>query len=830
MRGLQTINLRFSPGRAATGLATAGSLYLGMADRGESDETIITPMNPLVAEHETAEETLQRLEDSVIEKKKTLARAFILDSNNEWVTVATGVAVSDLAEDGTSLNVSLVDEAAANLPVGEHGDTPVVSTRTLFSASFHRDQEIIRQQATVVTWTATDGTDIALSFENEEGCDIFWIDICKFLGRPLEYTAVIPADEQSPGIGSSTASADGEADMSMTEGSSRPSLAISLPEEVEFSTLSEIDLALDSVALASLEVKREVCLSLLERSYVGRLLHLFRIAEDLDSRETLFRLYNIFKHLVLLNHPSILRELMSDTNVIQVAGVFEYDPQYPEGRPGYRQFLLDRQRFKQILPFRNSHLVELIHQTFRAQYLKDVVLPRILDEETFGSLLFLIRCNFAEIIELLEADEEFLPKLLPLFKDDGEEVSLQVLKFMKEFLSIAKTSANGRNLRLYQDEYSFHQFLKFLQRFLAGDSTAGRSLAIEVLMSVTQHDANIIRTFMIDSRGEPVQDQLLTLMIDRIIDETADFGVRWQLVAILRTLLDTAASLGLVLPSDEFLNFFYPDHALRLLSPLVKLERVTNEQQLSAGLTDVYYNCCELLCSFIIQHKYRMKYLLFRSFIVHNALHLLRVRPRVLRMAAVRLVRTMLGTGDDFYFRFLIKQGLLKPIVEAAGALGTTNNALSSALLEFFSYMRERKYRLIIAHLVETCRGELEQIQMAPIATDLRATLEELTNPRSSGGGMSSDLSTEHQTNASRDPWSMVDRTEEAYFSSIDDDSEEGDGGEGAIHGKGGDEDTGKPSDLVDMMPIPRADEVPEQVVTTWLPENDLERNKRMKY
>lgn len=795
-----------------------------MAGRGESDESTSASMQLHATGHEQTEEALQRLEDSIRERQKTLARAFILDSNNEWVTVATGMTVSDLAEDGSSLNVSLVGEGAAAGGGGPDTASGAASC-TLFSASFHRDQEIVRQQATVVTWTATDGTDVALSFENEEGCDIFWIDICKFLGRPLEYTAVMLADEAS--AGACAVAADGEADMSMTEGSSRPSLAISLPEEVEFNTLSDIDLALDSVALASLEIRREVCLSLLERSYVGRLLHLFRVAEDLDSRETLFRLYNIFKHLVLLNHPSILRELMADTNVIQVAGVFEYDPQYPEGRPGYRQFLLDRQRFKQILPFRNAHLVELIHQTFRAQYLKDVVLPRILDEETFGSLLFLIRCNFAEIIELLEADEELLPKLLPLFKDGEEESSLQVLKFMKEFLSIARTSANGRNLRLYQDEPSFHQFLKFLQRFLAGDNATGRSLAIEVLMNVTQHDANIIRTFMIDSRGEPAQEQLLTLIIDRVTDETADFGMRWQLVAILRTLLDTAASLGLVLPSDEFLNFFYPDHALRLLGPLVKLERVASEQQLSAGLTDVYYNCCELLCSFIVQHKYRMKYLLFRSFIVHNALHLLRVRPRVLRMAAVRLVRTMLGTGDDFYFRFLIKQSLLKPIVEAAVALGTADNALASALLEFFSFVREQRYRLIIVHLVETCRGELEQVRLASVAADLRAVHEELANPKSSSGGVGSDQSTEQQTGATRDPWSMVDRTEEAYFSSIDD---EGDGEGTTARGRGGDEDTERPSGLVDMMSVPKADEVPEQIVTAWLPEDDLERSKRMKY
>jgi acetylornithine/succinyldiaminopimelate/putrescine aminotransferase len=65
------------------------------------------------------------------DRKDALARAFILDANSEWVTVATGVAVTEVGEETPTLTVSLHDEADESV---------------LFSTTFHKDQDIARQQ------------------------------------------------------------------------------------------------------------------------------------------------------------------------------------------------------------------------------------------------------------------------------------------------------------------------------------------------------------------------------------------------------------------------------------------------------------------------------------------------------------------------------------------------------------------------------------------------------------------------------------------------------------------------------------------------------------
>lgn len=240
-------------------------------------------------------------------------------------------------------------------------------------------------------------------------------------------------------------------------------------------------------------------------------------------------------------------------------------------------------------------------------------------------------------------------------------------------------------------EASFGDFLRFLQRMLAGSNPTCQTLATDVLIGVSQHDCSIICTYMIEAKEQPLETQLLATIIDRVTGVQTEVGLRWQLSALLTKLLDTVSPIGLAMPNDDFLNFFYPDYALRLLSPLVELDKRGGEgYEFGQNEADLYYFCCSRLRSFIAQHKYRIKYLLFRSFIIHNVLLLLKCQKhKFLRLAAVGVIRAMVGTGDDFYFRFLIKQSLLKPILNEAVALGDADNALSAALTELFYFIRE---------------------------------------------------------------------------------------------------------------------------------------------
>ncbi len=52
-----------------------------------------------------------------------------------------------------------------------------------------------------------------------------------------------------------------------------------------------------------------------------------------------------------------------------------------------------------------------MHQTYRIQYLKDVVLPRVLDDATYATLSSMALFNSVEVIVALASDPTFLPQL-----------------------------------------------------------------------------------------------------------------------------------------------------------------------------------------------------------------------------------------------------------------------------------------------------------------------------------------------------------------------------------------------------------------------------------
>ena len=56
--------------------------------------------------------------------------------------------------------------------------------------------------------------------------------------------------------------------------------------------------------------------------------------------------------------------------------------------------------------------------------------------------------------------------------------------------------------------------------------------------------------------------------------------------------------------------------------------------------------------------------------------------------AALRLFRKVVGLKDDFYNRYLIKNDLFKPVIEAFVRNGNKYNLLNSAMIELFEFMK----------------------------------------------------------------------------------------------------------------------------------------------
>lgn len=112
--------------------------------------------------------------------------------------------------------------------------------------------------------------------------------------------------------------------------------------------------------------------------------------------EQLGHLYHIARALVLLNDTNLYRHIFETDRVYDIIGCLEYEPGAPRAR--HREWLQSHVRHKEVVPLSDPELRAKIQQTYIIGYVKDVVLPRALDDATFQTLQSLIIFNHMEVL------------------------------------------------------------------------------------------------------------------------------------------------------------------------------------------------------------------------------------------------------------------------------------------------------------------------------------------------------------------------------------------------------------------------------------------------
>ena len=430
-------------------------------------------------------------------------------------------------------------------------------------------------------------------------------------------------------------------------------LAIEMPTPIQ---LPPADLA----SLADLETNIRIMSStasgrdalakiIMNDNYIGRLIPLVEEAEDLESLPDLHRLCNIMKIVLLLNDTVIIEHAVSDACVSGVVGALEYDPDFPSHKANHRQWLNSQGRFKEVVRIEDEHIRRKIHQTYRLQYLKDVVLARILDDPTFSVLNSLIFFNQVDIVQHLQSNGGFLTDLYGIFADPNEDQlrKKEAVLFIQQCCAIAKNLQPPARQTLYNNflTHGLHQVINFgLRNF---DVTV-RVGATDILISMIDHDPQMIRHAIyrqIHDRESPLTDTL----IDLLLVET-DLGIRSQVSDSLKILLDPTPpgppdargdfivgqprgrGQQVIDPQqDVFLNYFYEHSAVRLFKPLIDLERRAdmNFNVLNDGIFS-YLN--DILCFYIRQHANRSKFFVMQHNLAQRFIQLLSCKEKHLQL------------------------------------------------------------------------------------------------------------------------------------------------------------------------------------------------------
>lgn len=268
------------------------------------------------------------------------------------------------------------------------------------------------------------------------------------------------------------------------------------------------------------------------------------------------------------------------------------DPDFPLHKANHRQYLSDESKFKEVVKIEDQNIKKKIHYTYRLQYLKDVVLARILDDPTFSVLNSLIFFHQVDIVQHLQANGVFLKELFGIFgaKEQSHQRKKDAVLFIQQCCAIAKSLQANARAQLYQN-FINSGLLEVIHYALKHQDASVRVAGTDILVSLIDHDAMMVRSYIfkaIQDKSKPLTDTLIELLLIEV-----DLGVKAQMADAIKILLDPNAnsasiealgrtnsdflakirgSLPTMPQADSFIQNFYDESARKLFQPLKDLE------------------------------------------------------------------------------------------------------------------------------------------------------------------------------------------------------------------------------------------------------------------
>ncbi|KAJ8528766.1 hypothetical protein K7X08_030410 [Anisodus acutangulus] len=615
-------------------------------------------------------------------------KVYRLNDDGKWDDQGTGHVTVDYLERLEEPGLLVTDE-------DEH--------ETLLLHRISAEDIYRKQEDTIISWRDPEySTELALSFQEITGCSYIWDSICT-VQRNMQFSSLNYETFHS---------------------------ANSDLRELPLVELSTLPLILKTVVESGVADQLRVTeLILHDQDFFRKLMDLFRICEDLENVDRLHIIFKIVRGIILLNSSQIFEKIFGDELILDIIGCLEYDPETPHIH--HRSFLKEHIVYKEAIPIKDSVVHSKIRQTYRVGYLKEVMLPQMLDEATIANLNSIISSNNAMVVSRLKDDNTFIQELFAKLRSPtiSAESKKNLIHFLHEFCTLSKSLQMVQQVQLFRDlvnEGIFDIIVDVLQ-------SPDKKLVLtgtDILILLNQ-DPNFLRSHVIRQEG-------LTLFGLLVRGMLTDFGddMHCQFIEILRSLLDSYAS---GLQRDTIVEIFYEKHltglvqAITLSCPPNGDSLSVSEYASSDGGTwkqscvkpEILLNICDLLCFCAVHHPYRIKCSFLLNNVVDKVLLLTRRREKYLVVAAVRFVRTLISRNDEYLMNHIAEKNLLKPIVNAFVANGDRYNLLNSAVLELFEYIRKDNLKILLKYLVDSFWDELVKFEKFSSINSLKVKYEQ---------------------------------------------------------------------------------------------------------
>uniref|UniRef100_K7G2X5 Protein phosphatase 4 regulatory subunit 3B n=1 Tax=Pelodiscus sinensis TaxID=13735 RepID=K7G2X5_PELSI len=674
-------------------------------------------------------------------------KVYTLNEDRQWDDRGTGHVSSTYVERLKGMSLLVRAESDGSL---------------LLESKINPNTAYQKQQDTLIVWSEAENYDLALSFQEKAGCDEIWEKICQVQGKD-------PSVEVTQDL-------IDESEEERFEEMPETSHLIDLPT-CELNKLEEIADLVTSV-LSSPIRREKLALALENEGYIKKLLQLFQVCENLENTEGLHHLYEIIRGILFLNKATLFEVMFSDECIMDVVGCLEYDPALAQPKR-HREFLTKTAKFKEVIPITDSELRQKIHQTYRVQYIQDIILPTpsVFEENFLSTLTSFIFFNKVEIVSMLQEDEKFLSEVFAQLTDEAtdDDKRRELVNFFKEFCAFSQT-LQPQNRDAFFKTLAKLGILPALEIIMGMDDLQVRSAATDIFSYLVEFSPSMVREFVMQEAQQSDDDILLiNVVIEQMICDTdPELGGAVQLMGLLRTLIDPENMLATANKTEksEFLNFFY-NHCMHVLTapllantsedkcekdcPLSHLKYLWSDicQVSRSHIPHYLYILCilsdavvgsnksntvcpdnyqtaqllalilELLTFCVEHHTYHIKNYIMNKDLLRRVLVLMNSKHTFLALCALRFMRRIIGLKDEFYNRYITKGNLFEPVINALLDNGTRYNLLNSAVIELFEFIRVEDIKSLTAHIVENFYKALESIEYVQTFKGLKTKYEQ---------------------------------------------------------------------------------------------------------
>ncbi|XP_058285124.1 serine/threonine-protein phosphatase 4 regulatory subunit 3B isoform X7 [Hylobates moloch] len=620
-------------------------------------------------------------------------KVYTLNEDRQWDDRGTGHVSSTYVEELKGMSLLVRAESDGSL---------------LLESKINPNTAYQKQQDTLIVWSEAENYDLALSFQEKAGCDEIWEKICQVQGKD-------PSVEVTQDL-------IDESEEERFEEMPETSHLVDLPT-CELNKLEEIADLVTSV-LSSPIRREKLALALENEGYIKKLLQLFQACENLENTEGLHHLYEIIRGILFLNKATLFEVMFSDECIMDVVGCLEYDPALAQPKR-HREFLTKTAKFKEVIPITDSELRQKIHQTYRVQYIQDIILPTpsVFEENFLSTLTSFIFFNKVEIVSMLQEDEKFLSEVFAQLTDEAtdDDKRRELVNFFKEFCAFSQT-LQPQNRDAFFKTLAKLGILPALEIVMGMDDLQVRSAATDIFSYLVEFSPSMVREFVMQEAQQSDDDILLiNVVIEQMICDTdPELGGAVQLMGLLRTLIDPENMLATTNKTEksEFLNFFY-NHCMHVLT--APLLTNTSEDKCEK---DFFLKHYRYSWSFICTPSHSHSYSTPSSSISQDNI-VGSNKNNTICPGALRFMRRIIGLKDEFYNRYITKGNLFEPVINALLDNGTRYNLLNSAVIELFEFIRVEDIKSLTAHIVENFYKALESIEYVQTFKGLKTKYEQ---------------------------------------------------------------------------------------------------------